>query len=215
MVRIRKGETVPQGSHFMSDDEVLTMQLKIIEKWRPRIDMWPFSWGVGILGGAAALSGVYINTYCRRQLGLMNLARMGTYAPTVVLPVVLATTLHRFLITDKVLTGDFPCTVCAAIRSGSIQATTAALYPMILGPLVCIANARKYGTYWVPALSERGAFLPFLQTIMPKTPVLLGISLVNFIVALAITERETMLFAKYLSPTSSALEIKQEDEFFQ
>lgn len=215
LVRLRKGDEKPHGVHLLTDNEVLSLQMKTITKWKPRYQMWPFTWGVGILGGTAAVSGIYVNNYLRRQLGLMHLARLGTYAPTVILPVVLATTFHKFLITDRILVGDFPCTVCAGVQSGSIQAAAGVLYPLILGPLVCVASARKYYTYYVPGLSERAAMLPFLRRILPKSGILLGITLLNFGIAMAITERETMLFAKYLSPSTSTLEIKQEDEFYQ
>ena len=176
---------------------------------------WPFSYGIGILGGASALSGIFINNFCRRQLGLMHFARLGTYFPTVALPVVLSTVFHHLLVTNKILVGDFPCTVCAATRSGAIQSATGALYPMVLGPLMCIANARKYHTYHIPSVRDTAEVLPFLRRILPRPGILMALVLVNYGLGMVITDRETLLFAKFLSPTSASLEREQEEEPFQ
>jgi hypothetical protein len=113
----------------------------------------------------------------------------------------------------QILVGDFPCTSCAAIRSGSIQAASAAMYPLVLGPLVCVAQARKYLTSYVPGLAERAELLPFLQRILPRSGVLVGLVLANFMLGMLITERETVLFAQHLSPTSDTT--SQEEEVFQ
>ena len=174
---------------------------------------WPFSYGIGILGGASALTGIYINNFCRRQLGLMHIARLSTYFPTVALPVVISTLFHNMLVTNKILVGEFPCTVCAATRSGTIQSLAGALYPIVLGPLVCIANARKYNTYYIPGIRDAAEVLPFLRRIMPGPSVLLGLILVNFAVGMAISERETLLFAKFLNPTTATLETEEEAPF--
>ena len=174
---------------------------------------WPFSYGIGILGGASALTGIYINNFCRRQLGLMRIARLSTYFPTVALPVVISTLFHNILVTNKILVGEFPCTVCAATRSGTIQSLAGALYPIVLGPMVCIANARKYNTYYIPGIRDAAEVLPFLRRIMPGPSVLLGLILVNFAVGMAISERETLLFAKFLNPTTDTLEIEEEAPF--
>ena len=86
---------------------------------------------------------------------------------------------------------------------------------MVLGPLVCTALARKYHTYHVPAIRETTQMMPFIRRIMPTPGALLAIVLVNFAVGMAIAERETLLFAKYLSPSSSSMDREDEEEFFQ
>ncbi|XP_076454329.1 transmembrane protein 126-like [Babylonia areolata] len=214
MLRLRKGEEKPAGARMLTNDEVLEMQHRIILNWKPRSQMWPFSWGLGILGGSAAVSGIIINNICRQRLGLLSLGRLSTFTPTVALPVVLTSFFHHFLITNRILVGDFPCTVCAAIRSGSLQSMAGGLYPMVLGPMMCVVIARKYHTDYVPALRETAQILPFVRRIMPGAGTLLAILLVNFGVGMAISERETLLFAKYLGPSSSTLEKSDQDEFF-
>lgn len=215
MLRLKKGEEKPAGARLLTEDEVLAIQQKIIMNWQPRSEMWPFSWGVGLLGGTAALSGTLINSICRQRLGLMSLSRLATFAPTVALPVILSTFFHHVLITNRILVGNFPCTVCAALRSGSFQSAAGGLYPMVLGPLVCTVVARKYHTYHIPSLHDTAQILPFLRRIMPGSGTLLAILLVNFGLGMAISERETLLFAKYLSPSSATVEKLDEEEFFQ
>ncbi|KAL8595973.1 hypothetical protein ACOMHN_018285 [Nucella lapillus] len=215
MLRLRKGEEKPPGARIMTDDEVLKMQHNIILQWQPRSQMWPFSWGIGILGGGATLSGILVNNVCRQRLGLQHFGRLATFGPTVVLPVILTTLFHQFIITNRILVGDFPCTVCAAIRSGSLQSAAGGLYPMVLGPLTCVVIARKYHTYYVPGIRETGQILPFMRRIMPGPGVLLAILLANFGLGMAMAERETLLFAKHLSPSSSSLEKSGEEELFQ
>ncbi|KAK7090359.1 uncharacterized protein [Littorina saxatilis] len=215
MVRLKKGEEKPARARLMTDGEVLSMQHKIMMNWKPRSEMWPFTWGVGVLGGTTALTGTYINNYCRGKLGLMTFGRISTFAPTVAIPVMLSTLFHSFLVSNKILIGEFPCTVCAAVRSGAIQSGFGALYPLLLGPLICVANARKYHTYHVPGLSEKGEILPFLRRVMPSPGAMLGMVLLNFGIGMALAERETLLFAKYLSPTTASVEREKNDEEFQ
>lgn len=201
MLRLKKGEQMPEEGRWMTNEEVLNMQMKVITSWKPHSEMWPFSWGLGMLGGASALTGAFVNNFCRRKLGLMNFARTATYFPTVALPVVLGTFFHKVMVTDRILVGDSPCTVCAATRSGAIQSLSSGVYPMILGPLVCVAMARKYHTYPVPNLKNWQEVLPFLRKTAPVTGVGLFLMLANFALGMAIAERETYLFAKYLNPS--------------
>lgn len=131
----------------------------------------------------------------------MTFARVSTFAPTVALPALLTTTLHNILITNNILLGNFPCTVCAATQSGAIQAAFGAVYPMIIGPLVCIITARKYHTYAVPSVRNISELSSFLRKTTPVAGSLMALLLVNFGLGMLISERETTLFTKYLSPS--------------
>ncbi|XP_069705525.1 uncharacterized protein [Periplaneta americana] len=45
-----RGKDVPEGSLRLSEEEAIQYQLKLINGWEPKSDVWPFHFGFGILG---------------------------------------------------------------------------------------------------------------------------------------------------------------------
>ncbi|KAJ4438567.1 hypothetical protein ANN_14514, partial [Periplaneta americana] len=90
-----RGKDVPEGSLRLSEEEAIQYQLKLINGWEPKSDVWPFHFGFGILGAGSALSAMYINSHFRSRLRLHTYGRMSTYLPIVILPSMLSALFHH------------------------------------------------------------------------------------------------------------------------
>lgn len=135
---------------------------------------------------------------------------MTTYGPTVGVPVIMASVFHSFIITNKILVGEFHCTVCIATRSGFIQSFFAAAYPLILAPITCLVVARQYHTYPVPSLTDRAGMLALFKKASPFSSAILLMIAANFALGMFMAEREIAGFHKYLCPSAESL--KDDDE---
>lgn len=115
---------------------------------------WPFTWGYGVLLGATALSGSYINQKYRQLFKLGNTGKITSFLPIVAVPPFLALLCHQGLVTKKILIGEFPCHICATVKSGTIQAVTGCVYPLLTATIYTAVLAKNYTTYPLPSLTE-------------------------------------------------------------
>ncbi|XP_046991027.1 uncharacterized protein LOC124596082 isoform X2 [Schistocerca americana] len=96
-VQKRREQDIPPGAIILSEENVLEYHWKLVKHWTPTEDVWPFRHGLTILGAAASLSGIYMNSYYRKKLFLGDAGRFATYLPVAVLPGIMSTLFHQQL----------------------------------------------------------------------------------------------------------------------
>ncbi|KAL5005523.1 hypothetical protein ScPMuIL_018979 [Solemya velum] len=198
MKRLAKWEALPEGAILLTDREVLSKQYDRISNYQPQSQVWPFTYGLGMLGGLAALNGFLITTHYRRVFKLASYARLTTYAPTVLIPALTSALFHPLIVTHDILLGRLNCPLCIGTRSGSLQMALGGVYPLLLGAPLCIAQAKKHYTYAVPSLSQRKDLIQMMRTTAPVTTAIALLILANFVLGMVIASKEGETFLKHL-----------------
>ncbi|XP_013787901.1 uncharacterized protein LOC106471827 [Limulus polyphemus] len=153
IVKFERG-SVPEGAIILTEEEAVQARLQLVHSWKPRSEVWPFTYGQVLISAISGAGGFYCNHYYRKCMKLRNCARMSTYIPVVVLPSLLTPILHSTLITSDILIGKTPCSLCVQIKAMALQVTIGALYPMVLAPLGCFQFAERYLTYPLPSIRD-------------------------------------------------------------
>lgn len=120
-----------------------------IYNWEPAREVWPFTYGLGILAAATSASGVYFNYYYRRKVHLGSYGGLATYAPLVILPAIITGIVHPTFVTRGILEGT-SCPVCLEVRAIALQVSIGLLYPVVLAPISAFSLANSYYTYSIP-----------------------------------------------------------------
>ncbi|XP_063243632.1 uncharacterized protein LOC134542945 [Bacillus rossius redtenbacheri] len=152
-LRVQSG-AVPEGAVLLEEPEALKYQWKMVFEWKPTSDVWPFTYGLGALGGCTALSSIYINNYYRRRLKLQAFGRIASYFPTVMVPSMMTSFLHQMNVSNDILLHKGGCPVCLEVRGAVIQVLMGSVYPLILAPASSFLLASRYGTYRLPSLTH-------------------------------------------------------------
>lgn len=125
-------------------------------------------YGAQMLGGMAALSGFMFITHFRRKMLLRNYGRLASLAPSVFFPGVITTISQQSFVTNKILSGDMMCPVCAEVRSVSIQLLFGVTQPFVLAVLASSALAKTALTYPLPPMSDfRTLFKVYMKLLQP------------------------------------------------
>lgn len=126
------------------------------------------NYGAQILGGMAALSGFMFITHFRKKMLLRNYGRLASLAPTVFFPGVITTISQQSFVTNKILSGEMMCPVCAEVRSVSIQLLAGVTQPFVLAVLASSALAKTALTYPLPPLNDfRTLFQVYIKLLQP------------------------------------------------
>ncbi|XP_076323908.1 transmembrane protein 126 isoform X2 [Tachypleus tridentatus] len=187
-----EGGAVPEGSVLLTEEEAIQARFQFVHSWKPRSEVWPFTYGQILLSAMSGVGGFYCNQYYRKCLNLRNYARMSTYIPVVVLPSFLTPLLHSTLITSDILIGKTPCSMCVQIKAMALQVSIGALYPMVLAPLGCFQFAERYFTYPLPSVkdSPRELFSLYQRLTAARLPHLGLNMMIQALLAWFITHRE-------------------------
>ncbi|XP_059142061.1 uncharacterized protein LOC131929730 [Physella acuta] len=197
-VLLKKGEAVPAYARLMSDNDVLSWQKKRIENHQPQSEIFVFKYGMHILTGVAGLSGFIINTNIRKNFRLGTLRSMFTYIPSVVLTGALAGVIHQFGIKDRVLVGKEYCSLCVSLRSGTYQSVMGVAYSFLVSFLTCLPTARENYTLPMPATQKGLGYLKLLNTISPKSSILLSLIAANMVFGCVVGQQEFSVFLNHL-----------------
>lgn len=163
-----------------------------------------FKYGMHLLAGVAGLSGFIINTNIRKNFRLGTLRSMFTYLPSVVVTGALAGMLHEFAIKDRVLIGKEYCTLCVSLRSGTYQTVMAVAYSFMVSFLTCLPTAREYYTLPMPTTQKGLGYLKLLNTVAPKSSILLSIIAANMVIGSVIGQQEFSVFLNHLTQRPSS-----------
>ncbi|XP_041346864.1 transmembrane protein 126A-like [Gigantopelta aegis] len=163
MVRVKNLHDLPEGAVRLTEEEVLSLQMKKIIKWNPPSEIWPLRYGTAVIGIASAAAGIIINAHYRHKFALQNFGRFNTYLSSVAFPVLFSCLVHELFVKREIIVGRLECPLCSQMRSGSLQAFLGGLYPMAVAPVSCIIFARKYYTYSIPKISEGQEIVKMLR----------------------------------------------------
>jgi len=180
---------VPSDAVMLTKEEALYMQWKILSKWQPRRDVWPFTFGIGGLSAAAGLSGFFVNRHYRRQLLLSNYGRIASYIPLVLLPTILAGFFHHQFVTQDVMLHNKVCPICLETRSMAFQGFCGLLYPMAMAPAATFHLATRIYSYPIPPISKElvSTYVRLTKPLLPRMGVM---TILNFGLAAWISSKE-------------------------
>lgn len=173
--------------------EAADLQWDTISKWKPARDVWPFTYGVGILAAASAFVGAYFNGHYRRVTKLGTYGKFATFVPAVIVPSILTAGIHLKYVTSEVLlaTNGGPCPVCIEMRAAAIQLAFGLAYPLVLIPFGVFSVASRFYTYRVPPVIPVGYFVRHWWKITkPKLGAINVLLVAHVIAAAAITHAQ-------------------------
>uniref|UniRef100_A0A336M2D9 CSON010753 protein n=1 Tax=Culicoides sonorensis TaxID=179676 RepID=A0A336M2D9_CULSO len=99
LVKTFKEDEIPKGAAILSKKEALEYQIKLIDNWPSKSEVWPLKYSSTMLGITSTISSIYVNNHFRRKLKLMNFNKFSSYLPNVVLPAIMTTLFHANLAT--------------------------------------------------------------------------------------------------------------------
>lgn len=87
----------PKDAMLLRGDQVAGFYEVVVETWKPQSEIWALAHGPKLLGIGGALSGLYGSMYFRRKLRLKHYGAVTTYLPNLVLPYLLAQSVHMLV----------------------------------------------------------------------------------------------------------------------
>ncbi|KAL1123398.1 hypothetical protein AAG570_002478 [Ranatra chinensis] len=140
---------VPSDAVRLSREEAAEKQWNFIKNWKSSWDVWPFTYGVGSLSLATAVSSLMISNHYRKKLKLRHYGRISMFIPTAFIPSVLIVILHSKFVTEEILLQN-ECPVCIQMRAVVMQTVGGIIYPAAISPFAAFGYSTVYGTYRVP-----------------------------------------------------------------
>ncbi|XP_045199449.2 uncharacterized protein LOC123553836 [Mercenaria mercenaria] len=137
----------PKGAVQLTTTEILTIQLKRLERCKSTSEKSAFRFGPHITAGATAITAILVNTHFRTKFYLFNYGLMLSYLPVVIVPSFVTLVLNEYL-TKQVLLQP-KCMECLEVRSGVLQVAASVLYSSIIAPTTSILLSKKYHTYLI------------------------------------------------------------------
>lgn len=160
-VFVSKSEA-PKGAIRMTEKEILTLQLKRLEKCKTS-EKSAFRFGPHIAGGSTAITACILNAHFRAKFLLFDYGLIVSYAPSVIVPTMMSLVINELLTRQVLLQPD--CMGCLEVRSGIFQMASSVLYTSIIAPVSSIALAKKYHTYLI-----KNNFQPGVKHALKTTP---------------------------------------------
>ena len=82
---------------------------------------WPLTYGKGVAGGLAVVSGAIFNAYLRQKLKLFNQYRFSTMFSSCIIPALTASLLEMKTAMEPILLRDYDCPLCVQMRAAAWQ----------------------------------------------------------------------------------------------
>ncbi|XP_046812941.1 uncharacterized protein LOC124421611 [Vespa crabro] len=210
-LRMSEG-SIPENAIVLSRNEAIKYQWKQIQNWKPQRDVWPFSYGLGFLGGVAALSGVYINMRIRKSLKLRNFGTAASAVTMSICPGSLVIVAQLQMVTEKTFLPFPTCPLCVEMRSIVIQNCGAIIYPLVLSPIVNFLIAKRDGRFRMPYYTNWKEIIYFCMNLFkPIAPSLLTIAAINAVAASIIVYKQF----KCISYIQKTLSVENENDNFE
>ncbi|KAI4492987.1 hypothetical protein M0802_009757 [Mischocyttarus mexicanus] len=181
---------VPKYAVTLSEKEAIQYRWKQIRNWKPDTEMWPFKYGIPVLGALTSISGLYINLRLRN---IMKIRRFGTASSGITLIVCpgILTSLAQVQVSENTFLPMRTCPLCVEMKSICVQNFSSIVYPIILAPIVNVMVAKRTGTFRLPYYTNWKEVLYFgfnlVKPIFPSLPIISGI---NSVAAMFITYKQ-------------------------
>ncbi|KAJ8309912.1 hypothetical protein KUTeg_011777 [Tegillarca granosa] len=198
-LRWRKGDQLPEGAVLMRPEQVFEIHKNRLWNWKPWYEAWPFNIGHILLGTSSGFTGIFTVMRFRSALNLGNLAFPSTMLIGAVLPSVLASVMFRMLVSERILTSHFSTSLQAETMAGVTQCVLGAVYPFILAPLVCTAQAQNCKTFAVPTWQEKKAFVDIMKKTLPFKRIAVPILGFHFSLGMFIAQQQWSFFEHKLT----------------
>lgn len=187
-------EDIPKGAIPISQNELLTIMRRRIDKHENKLQIWPLAFNHVVTGSTGFMSALLINHHYRKVFSLKNLSLGHTYGMTGFIGAVVPYALHSTLVTEPILKGYNSCSLCLGTRGGTLQIIGGVLYPIIISSLLCIIHARNHYTYSVPSITQGSLLFKMIKTTFPFGATLSVLLFSNFLVGLLLTEKEMDIY---------------------
>lgn len=93
-ISIADTDKLPEGARTISVNQVEVFYSKLVERWKPKSEIWALAFGANALGVLAAASGFHVNWHFRRILLLKKHGFFSTYLPNTIIPLVAVSAYH-------------------------------------------------------------------------------------------------------------------------
>ncbi|KAG7202130.1 hypothetical protein KM043_015816 [Ampulex compressa] len=176
MALLHGSADTPKNAVRLSKEDALDHQWEMLATWKPRRDVWPFTFGIGILATGSGFSGTVINYWIQKRLKTFHPQTRLMYTAIAVSPAILAGGLHAEFISTKILLLINACPSCLQMKAGLIQTSSAVAYPIFFATLMNMRTAYLDGHRDVPNIIEFrkiGKFaITMLKPIIPKIAIM-------------------------------------------
>lgn len=169
--------SVPQGVVLMDKNEVARVMHQMRDNWKPKKEMRSVKYGTLMLGALAAFNGGIFTTHFRQCMVLRHRARMASYAPTLVIPLITTTMIQDYIFFNR-LVGEKPqCQLCSDINVISAQVVVGVIEPYILSVLAAAAVAKLTRVYPLPPLTDVAGMYRSMRALSQRlgTPALVAV----------------------------------------
>ncbi|XP_035709733.1 uncharacterized protein LOC110851723 isoform X2 [Folsomia candida] len=132
------------------------MVMGLISKW-PNYDVWPFSYGLGVLGISSAATAGFLNKTFRDALYLDFRLRFSSYIGLMALSGVSSVIWHHIAVSNPIVqeSSRYSCPICLQVRAAGVQLATGLVYPMIFAPVVSYVVASSFKDRHLPRIYNR------------------------------------------------------------
>lgn len=90
-----EGKRLPSDAIQVTNSQIAEFYTRVIATYKPMTQIWSLIHGPSILGGAGAITGIYVNNFFRRKFRLANYGQFATYLPIVALPTIMTSLFHK------------------------------------------------------------------------------------------------------------------------
>lgn len=207
-LHVKTGE-VPKNAVILTRSEAVSYQWDQIMNWKPALDVWPYTHGLGFLGGIAALSGIFINLKFRKSMKFGSVGGFATLMTTSICPGITASVLQMRFVSEKTFLPSKTCPLCLELRSIGVQNACAIVYPIILVPVSNFMIALRAQTHRIPYYKNWKDLLLYCKYLYkPIVPAIILCSAVNSVAASFILRQQISC----LSYMHNVLTLESEDK---
>ncbi|XP_012276547.1 uncharacterized protein LOC105697637 [Orussus abietinus] len=154
MALFKTSGQIPEDAVKLTYDEALKYQWEQITNWKPRKDVWAFRYGIHILSGTTAMTGMYINKYYRQKLKLRTQGYVSSFLPTMIIPAAIGNFLYLEFVSNDLILRTTECPVCVEIKACAIQSGIGVIYPICISSIANFMIASLCGSYRLPHITD-------------------------------------------------------------
>lgn len=95
LIERKKFNELPKGGRELTEKQVAQFYTIVVETWEKPFEIWALKFAPHFIGGASALTGLYLNRYFRKRLSLQKYGFISTYLPNIAIPYMTTASVHQ------------------------------------------------------------------------------------------------------------------------